>query len=140
MRRQVLLDTGPVVAFLKRQDRFHSWITQEWATIEPPLLTCEAVISEACFLLRNVYGGKQAVISLVNSGVVQIPFRLNEEPGLINELLTRYQSVPMSLADACLVRMAEQYAESMLLTLDSDFRIYRKNRNQIIPVIMPKGI
>ena len=140
MRRQVLLDTGPVVAFLKRQDQFHSWITQEWATIEPPLLTCEAVISEACFLLRNVYGGKQAVISLVNSGVVQIPFRLDEEASLINELLTRYQSVPMSLADACLVRMAEQYAESMLLTLDSDFRIYRKNRNQIIPVIMPKGI
>lgn len=140
MRRQVLLDTGPVVAFLKRQDQFHSWITQEWATIEPPLLTCEAVISEASFLLRNVYGGKQAVISLVNSGVVQIPFRLDEEAGLINELLTRYQSVPMSLADACLVRMAEQYAESMLLTLDSDFRIYRKNRNQIIPVIMAKGI
>lgn len=140
MRRQVLLDTGPIVAFLKRQDQFHSWITQEWATIEPPLLTCEAVISEACFLLCNVYGGKQAVISLVNSGVVQIPFRLDEEAGLINELLTRYQSVPMSLADACLVRMAEQYAESMLLTLDSDFRIYRKNRNQIIPVIMPKGI
>ena len=140
MRRQVLLDTGPVVAFLKRQDQFHSWITQEWATIEPPLLTCEADISEACFQLRNVYGGKQAVISLVNSEVVQILFRLDEEDGLINELLTRYQSVPMSLADACLVRMAEQYAESMLLTLDSDFRIYRKNRNQIIPVIMPKGI
>lgn len=85
-----MLDTGSVVAFLKRQDQFHSWITQEWATIEPPVLTCEAVISEACFLLRNVYGGKQAVISLVNSGVVQIPFRLDEEAGLINELLTRY--------------------------------------------------
>lgn len=138
MRRQVLLDTGPLVAFLKRQDQFHSWATQEWATIEPSLLTCEAVISEACFLLRNVYGGKEAVISLVNSKVVQIPFRLNEEAGLVNELLTRYQSVPMSLADACLVRMAEQYAESILLTLDSDFRIYRKNRNQIISVIMPK--
>lgn len=63
---------------------------------------------------------------------------LSEEASLINELLTRYQSVPMSLANACLVGMAEQYAESMLLTLDSDFRIYRKNRNQIIPVIMPK--
>ncbi len=140
MRRQVLLDTGLIVAFLKRQDQFHSWITQEWATIEPPLLTCDAVISEACFLLRNVCKGKQAVIFLVNSGVVQIPFRLDEEAGLINELLTRYQSVPMSVADACLVRMSEQYGESMLLTLDSDFRIYQKNRNQIIPIIMPKDI
>lgn len=140
MRRQVLLDTGPLVASLDRRDQFHSWATQEFATIEPPLLTCEAVISEACFLLRNVYPGQNAVISLVNTRIIQIPFRLNEEAGLVNELLTRYQSVPMSLADACLVRMAEQYAESMLLTLDSDFRIYRKNRTQIIPVIMPKDI
>ncbi len=52
-------------------------------------------------------------------------------------LLTRYQSVPISLADACLVRMAEQYEASFILTLDSDLRIYRKNRNEIIPVIMP---
>lgn len=96
------------------------------------------MLSEACFLLRNVYGGQEAVISLLNTGLIQIPFRLNEEAEPIRELLTRYQSVPMSLADACLVRMAEQYLESLVLTLDSDFRIYRKNRNQTIPVIMPK--
>jgi predicted nucleic acid-binding protein len=138
MRRRVLLDTGPLVAALDRRDEFHRWVTAQWATIEPPLLTCDAVISESCFLLRNVYPGQSAVISLVNTGVIQIPFRLNEEAEPIRELLTRYQSVPMSLADACLVRMAEQYSESVLLTIDSDFRIYRKNRNQIIPVIMPK--
>lgn len=139
MRLRILLDTGPLVAFLHRHDEFHSWATVEWATIEPPLLTCEAAIVEACFLLRNFYPGQEAVISLINTGVLQIAFRLDEETKNIGELLTRYQSIPMSLTDACLVRMAEKYSESMLLTLDSDFRIYRKNRSQIIPVIMSKN-
>jgi len=137
LKQRVLLDTGPLVAYLKRQDQFHEWASSEWKTIQPPLLTCEAVIVEACFLLRNTYLGQEAVISLVKSGVIQIPFRLHEEASLISELLSRYQSVPMSLADACLVRMSELYPNSVLLTLDSDFSIYRKNREQIIPVLMP---
>ena len=80
------------------------------------------------------------MITLINTGAIQIPFRLQEENVRLGELLTRYQSIPMSLADACLVRMAEQYEGSFVLTLDSDFRIYRKNRNEIIPVIMPSEI
>lgn len=95
MRRQVLIDTGPLVAFINRRDQFNGWITEELATIKQPLLTCEAVLSEACFLLRNVYGGQEAVISLTNTGLIQIPFRLNEEAESIRELLTRYQSVPI---------------------------------------------
>ncbi len=140
MRRGVLLDTGPLVAVIDRRDRFHNWATSEWGFIELPMFTCEAVITEACFLLRGVYGGEEAVISLVNRGVVQIPFRLSEEVAAIEELLKRYQSVPMSVADACLVRMSELYSGSALLTLDSDFLIYRKNRNQTIPVIMPNEV
>ena len=97
------------------------------------------MLVEACFLLRNIYSRQEAVISLVNTGIIQVPFRLQEEVSRIGELLVRYQSVPMSLADACLVRMAEQNPESALLTLDSDFTIYRKNRYDIIPVIMPKS-
>jgi predicted nucleic acid-binding protein len=134
-----LLDTGPLVAFINRRDQFHRWARVEWEQTEPPLLTCEAVITEAYFLLRNVYSGQNAVISLVSRGVIQIPFHLNEEVSLIRELLIRYQSVPMSLADACLVRMTERYHESFVLALDSDFEIYRKNRNQMIFVIMPRG-
>jgi len=118
MRRRVLIDTGPLVASLDRRDSFHRWVTTELSTIAPPLLTCEAVISEACFLLQNVYPGANAVISLINTGIIRIPFRLEEEASRIGELLARYQSVPMSLADACLVRMAEQNPESALLTLD----------------------
>jgi len=137
MRRCVLLDTGPLVAVINRPDKFHGWVTTQWANIEPPLLTCEAVISEACFLLRNVYGGQEAVINLVKNGVIDIPFKLDEEAVIIGELVKTYQSVPMSLADACLVRMSEQYIDSFLLTFDSDFLVYRRNKNQIIPVIMP---
>ena len=56
MRRRVIVDAGPLVAAIDRRDRFHNWVTKEWAKLSPPLLTCEAVLSEACFLLRNVYG------------------------------------------------------------------------------------
>ena len=137
MRQQVLLDTGSLVALLKPQDQFHRWVTTELATIQPPLLTCEAVVTEACFLLRNTYAGEETVLSLIADDYIQISLLLAEEVTVIRQLSTGYRSVPMSLADACLVRMAEQYDSSQLLTLDSDFQIYRKHRNQIIPVLMP---
>lgn len=138
MRRCVLLDTGPLVAAINRRDNFHTWVTAQWANIEPPLLTCEAVISEACFILRNVYSGQEAVINLVKNGVIDIPFKLDEEAAVIGELIKTYQSVPVSLADACLIRMSELYLNSYLLTFDSDFLVYRRNKNQVIPVIMPQ--
>ena len=135
MRQRVLLDTGALVAFLKPQDQFYNWVTVELTTIEQPLLTCEAVISEACFLLRRTFAGEETVLSLIADGYIQIPFRLDEEVEVIRELMKRYRSVPMVLADACLVRMAEQYKNSAVLTLDRDFQIYRKDRNQAIPMI-----
>ena len=73
---------------------------------------------------------------MVKNGVIDIPFKLDEEAVIIGELIKTYQSVPMSLADACLVRMSEQYIDSFLLTFDSDFVVYRRHKNQIIPVIM----
>jgi len=100
-------------------------------------LTCEAVITEACFLMRKLYPGSEAVLLLMERGVVEIGFDLNQEFREIQKLITRYQSVPMSLADACLVRMSEQFLGSSILTLDSDFTIYRKHNHQPIPVIMP---
>ena len=140
MKRNVLLDAGPLVALINNRDRYHNWATREWANIEIPLLTCEAVVTESCFLLRDIYGGEAAVMSLIRQEVIKIPFRLNEEVAAVGELLNRYQSVPMSLADACLVRMAELSDQSELLTLDSDFLIYRKNRYQIITAIAPQNI
>lgn len=140
MFQQVVLDTGPLVAFIDQRDRWHSWSAAELSKIESPLLTCEAVISEACFLVRTVYGGKDAIMGLLEDGLIQIPFRLAEEHSDIRELLNRYQSVPMSLADACLVRMSEMLVRSTVLTLDSDFGIYRMHRNQVIPLIYPSDL
>lgn len=139
MHRQVLLDTGSLVALLNRRDNFHEWAKLQWQGIKPPLLTCEPVIAEACFLLQNVYGGQEAIMSLIETDVVQISFSLKVEIEQIKTLLMRYRSVPMSLADGCLVRMAELYSNSSVLTLDSDFKIYRKHKNQIIPLIIPEN-
>lgn len=138
MKRRVLLDTEPLVALILAQDQFHSWAVAQFATLEPPLFTCEAVITEACFLMRNFYPGQEAVLLLMERGVMKIGFNLNEEFREVQKLIIRYQSVPMSLADACLVRMSEQLAESAVLTLDSDFNVYRKHTNQAISAMMPE--
>jgi predicted nucleic acid-binding protein len=137
MMAPVLIDTGPLVAFLNRRDHHHQWAITQMARITPPLLTCEAVLSEACFLVRTLRGGSVAVLDLLARGLVQVPFGLGEEIPHVKRLLARYANVPMSLADACLVRLSERYTGSMLLTCDSDFRIYRKHRRQIIPTLMP---
>ncbi len=137
MKPQTLLDTGVLVALLSKADRYHEWATATVTTANLPLLTCEAVITEACFLLQRDSCSQQAVLSLVSRGAVQIAFCLSEEVNVIEALIDRYKNVPMSLADACLVRMAELYPESTVLTLDSDFKVYRKHRNQEILVMMP---
>ena len=137
MSKVIIIDTGFLVALLNRSEQSHTWVKTQLSNISAPLLTCEAVITETCFLLQKIHQGEDTVLSLINRGKIQIPFRIDEESPIIRELMQRYQSVPMSLADACLVRMTEIYPNSILLTLDSDFRIYRKNKKQIIPLIIP---
>lgn len=87
--------------------------------------------------MRNLRGGSSALLSLVERGLVALPFRLEKDIRLVRRLMKRYVNIPMSLADGCLVRMAEQDDRRTVLTLDSDFHIYRKNGRQIIPVIAP---
>ena len=135
MKQGVLVDTGPLVAFLNRRDRFHEWTATQWNQIAPPMLTCEAVISEACFLLSSIKGGSDQVLLLIHRKILMISFHLDEHIDPINKLLLKYQSVPMSLADACLVRMSELRSNSRVFTLDSDFNLYRKNGRQVIPTI-----
>lgn len=139
MKRKIILNTGPLVALLNLRDTYHDWAKAQFAEIEPPLLSCEAVISEACFLLRALPGGPRTVLDLLNRGVIEIPFHLVEEADPVMRLLTRYASVPMALADACLVRMTEQHAKSTVITLDNDFLVYRKHGRQVVPTIMPKA-
>jgi predicted nucleic acid-binding protein len=97
------------------------------------------VISEACFLLRDLAGGGAAVFELLHRGVLEIAFRLDGEMKPVARLLSKYADVPMSVADASLVRMAEHFSDSAVLTVDSDFSLYRKNGRQVIPTILPGG-
>ena len=121
MKRQVLLDTGPLVALLDRDDAHHAWASEQWARVAPPLLTCEAVLSEACFLLRDFAPGPEGVFEAVRRGAVEVPFRLADHADLAGQLMAKYSQIPMSLADACLVCMAEIHPESTVFTMDRDF-------------------
>jgi predicted nucleic acid-binding protein len=134
---RILIDTGPLVALLSRSDRHHAWVREVLDTVEPPVVTCEAVISEACFLLSRVRGGQDAVFELLSKDIVKVDFRMSTEVDALRALMKKFANVPMSLADACLVRMSELEPRSRILTLDGDFRIYRRNRRQAIPAIMP---
>jgi predicted nucleic acid-binding protein len=138
MKGPVIIDTGPLVAVLSRRDRHHSWSKDQFAQIDPPMITCEPVVAEACYLVRDVHTGIDSLMRLINEGVVAIRFNLADELPAVTRLLKRYASVPMSLADACLVRMAEQHTASPILTLDTHFRIYRKSGRTVIPTLMPK--
>jgi predicted nucleic acid-binding protein len=138
MKGPVIIDTGPLVAFLNGRERHHAWAREQFAHIRPPLLTCESVITEACYLVRDLDKGVDSLMKLINEGVVAIQFILANELQAITRLLKKYASVPISLADACLVRMAEQHSTSSLLTLDAHFRIYRKAGRTVIPTLMPR--
>ncbi|MDJ1184158.1 type II toxin-antitoxin system VapC family toxin [Roseofilum casamattae] len=135
----VILDTGVLIAYLMLKDKYHHWAVSQLSQVRSPLLTNEAVITEACFLAQRVYHGQETILRLIGQGHIVISFSLHSEIETVESLMRRYTSVPMSLADACLVRMSELYNDSAILTLDSDFTIYRKHRNQTIPVIMPSN-
>lgn len=139
MKRTVLLDTGPLVALLRQGDRYHRWAVEQFSRISVPMYTCEPVLTEACYLLSTLAGGSQSVLRLLETGAVRITFRVEDELTPIKKLMARYRSVPMSLADACLVRMSELNAAGLVLTLDSDFTIYRRHGRQIIPAIRPNS-
>lgn len=131
----VIVDTGPLVAFLNGRDRHHAWATEQLGRLSPPLLTCEAVLSEATYLVRRITGGPAAVLELVARGVVTPTFRLQDEISSLKALTRRYAR---DLADACLVRMSELHSECIVLTIDTEFRdVYRRHGRQVIPTLLP---
>ena len=137
MSGTTLVDAGPLVAFLNRGDAHHVWARSQLARLQPPLVTCEAVLAEACDLLRRHPGGVPALLTVVDRGLVSVGFRLDEHVRRVAELMDRYADVPMSLADACLVRMSELSPGADVLTLDPGFRHYRRLGRQTIPLIIP---
>ncbi len=139
MARRVLVDSGPLVALLDRRDTHHQWAKSEIAHLHEPLLTCEAVLSEVFFLLARVRGGHSLFLALLRDRLllVEDSFSYHAQWTEILRHLERYQNVPMSFADACLVRMSETTPDSLVFTTDRDFLTYRRQRRQVVPLICP---
>jgi predicted nucleic acid-binding protein len=133
----VLLDTGPLVAYLNRHDRHHQWAVRCWSALFEPLATCEAVLSEAIFLLQSEGATAEPVLRLLERGVVRLDFALADQRADVSRLLRKYVDRPMSLADACLVRMAELSDTVQVFTTDRDFLVYRRRGRQVIPLLAP---
>jgi uncharacterized protein len=133
----IIADTGPLVAYLDRSDQHHAWAKEVMATLTEPLLTCDAVLAEVTFLLQR--GGIAAGLPMrmIERGLLVSEFSIASEAASLRALLERYHDVPMSLADACVVRISELHRAVKVWTTDSDFTIYRRNRRSIIPLIIP---
>lgn len=135
----VLADTGPLVALLRASDRHHAWARRQFELLPPPLFVCEAVISETSFLMRRAGFDPGLPVRLVERGALRAASLLDspEDAVAVGRLMRRYRNVPMAFADACLVRLAGKLDRASILTLDSDFRIYRREDRGAISLIMP---
>src|SRR5207237_1103023 len=125
------------VSYLVSAAQHHDWAVEQWKRLAPPLHTCEAVLAEAGHLLARENKNADQIIEFLELGVLKVDFAVQEEATAVKYLIRRYHEVPMSVADACLVRMTETHPRCVLVTTDSDFRIYRRNGRQVIPVLMP---
>ena len=133
----VLADTGPLVAILDRMDQDHAWAVREGKRLPPKMFSCEAVLSEVHFLTRDIPEAKNRIERWLVDGWLELPFSVRDHHSLLHELMTRYASVPMSFADACLVCMVEDNQGATVLTADSHFTIYRQQSRRLIPLIAP---
>ena len=137
MREIVILDTGPLVTFLAAGLKHHDWVCEQWKRLRPPLITCEPVLTEASFLLKREARNTDPLLALLERGVIRMGLQIKDQIADLRVLMRRYRERPMSLADACLVRLAELNPGSVILTFGSDFRIYRRHGNKVIPTLMP---
>jgi len=137
--KTVLLDTGPIVAYLSARDAHHAWAVAALGQLHPPLLTCEPVLAEAVYLLRGLSGGSARVFELIRRGAVTVGFRLTDELEPVQRVIARYGPTRTDLADACLVRMSEVYVDPVVVTIDSQFRdVYRRHGRKTIPTMLPR--
>ena len=127
----ILLDTGPLVALLSKDDANHARARRLFAECVPPLRCCEAVVAEACFLMRKVHAAAPAdVVALGRRGVYRVAMSIEDHWTNIEALLRKYSDRPISLADACLIRCADIHQEPRIFTFDRDFGVYRWARNR----------
>jgi uncharacterized protein len=129
-----IADTGFLVAFANRNDQHHDWAVSVAARVTEPLLTCEAVLAETAFHLRNVF----LVLAMVRDKLITLAFDCQDHLPQLVALASRYGDRQPDLADLCLIRMSELYPRHSVITVDyADFRIYRRNKRESIPLICP---
>lgn len=134
---RVIVDTGPLVALLSEGEAVHGWVASQFEELPAPFITCEPVLAESFFLLSRLPGGERRFFELLGSGLLEVGFSVLGEREDLWKLIRKYEDLPMSLADACLVRLTELHPKASVFTLDTHFRVYRKHGRQQIPVIMP---
>lgn len=134
---RMLLDAGPHVAYFSKADRWHEWTVEQMRRLTPPLWTCEPVLTEASFLIARNGGTSADVVRKVHEGTISVAMDIETEAVALESLMRRYADVPMSLADACLVRLSELHRDSRLFTLDRDFARYRRHGRHVIPLLAP---
>jgi uncharacterized protein len=134
---KILLDSGPLVGFVVKTDQHHRWAVEVWKSLYDPLWTCEAVLSEAIFLSQAGGVSIDPLLELFERGLVKIEFKVSAHQPDVWELLRKYADRPMSLADACLVRMAELSHNCQVFTTDKDFLVYRRKGRGVIPLLAP---
>lgn len=129
-----IADTGFLVAFANSRDRYHDWAVSLASQVTEPLLTCEAVLAEAAFHLQDV----SVVLAMVREGLVTSAFDCDDHLPQLTALAARYRDRQPDLADLCLVRMSELHPEHRVITVDvADFRVYRRNKREVIPIVVP---
>jgi predicted nucleic acid-binding protein len=132
-----IVDTGPLVAFFDRAERHHLWAIERIEKLEVPLLVCEPVLTEAIYLLARYAKAQDALFELLQNGALNIALRIEDHVDALRRLMQKYRDTPMSLADACVVRMAEIHDRHDVLTLDADFSVYRKHGRVPLKLIHP---
>jgi predicted nucleic acid-binding protein len=134
---KLICDTGPLAAFFNERDQHHSWAAEQFEHIFQPLLTCEAVVSETVFLLQDDGLDAEPLFEAIERGKLLVQFSAEEHWPDLRRLVRKYRNLPMSLADACLVRMAEVAGQCQVFTTDRHFRIYRRHGRHLIPLLAP---
>jgi predicted nucleic acid-binding protein len=137
VRNNAIVDTGPIVAFFDRSERYHQWSCEQFKQLDSPLITSEPVITEAMFLLRGFPAAQEKLLTLVSKRLLLVEFSIQEEIDALLAVWKRYRNVPASLADVSLIRIAES-ADLPICTLDSDFSVYRKESGGILKVVHPQ--
>lgn len=132
---KAIADTGFIVAFKNRTDQHHSWAVDLARQVDAPLLTCESVLSESAFHLRS----SEAVLELLAAGMLKLDFDCRQNIDRLQDMASQYADRHPDFADLCLIRMSELHPRLSVITVDEDFRIYRRHKREVIPVLCPPG-